>query len=494
MQPLTVIVLVAFVYYAPTIYKKIVSNFKLRSIPTVGASNPLTSYIGAYRFHQYAKELIKEGHRKYRGSVFKIPTITCWMIVVSVPDKVEEIRCAPDDVLSVRGAFEEKFVLDFSRTMLDEVAHVVKTSLTRNVEVRFPDVYDEIIAAFSDHIPARSNEWINIMAYPTIRDIVCRASNRMLVGLPLCRDPDFLELNKQFLVDVSKAFSLVNMVPPILQPLIKPFIMNVTNDFKRGMKHISPLVKERSEREAQYGKHWAEGPNDLLSWLVEISKGKGRSLREITMFILFIDFVAINTTTTTVTQSLYNLAYYPEYVQPLREEIEAVIQEQGWSKASVAMMTKLDSFVKETMRLSPLGAFPITRKTIKDFTFSDGTTIPAGNLISVAVPCIHTDPDNYVDPEIFDGLRFEKMRGEEGELQSKYSLVSLDLSYLLFGHGRHACPGRFFAAGELKTILAYILLNYDVKMADGGGRPENTWFGQTSFPHTKAEVLFRKRV
>ena len=71
------------------------------------------------------------------------------------------------------------------------------------------------------------------MAYPTIRDIVCRASNRMLVGLPLCescpvvnrillnvtgRDPDFLELNKQFLVDVSKAFSLVNMVPPILQP------------------------------------------------------------------------------------------------------------------------------------------------------------------------------------------------------------------------------------------------------------------------------------
>jgi cytochrome P450 len=50
------------------------------------------------------------------------------------------------------------------------------------------------------------------------------------------------------------------------------------------------------------------------------------------------------------------LATYPEYVQPLREEIEAVIQEQGWSKASVAKMTKLDSFVKETMRLSPIAA------------------------------------------------------------------------------------------------------------------------------------------
>ena len=34
----------------------------------------------------------------------------------------------------------------------------------------------------------------------------------------------------------------------------------------------------------------------------------------------------------------------------------------------------------------------MTRKTMKDFTFSDGTTISAGNLVTVAAPCIHTDP------------------------------------------------------------------------------------------------------
>ena len=43
-------------------------------------------------------------------------------------------------------------------------------------------------------------------------------------------------------------------------------------------------------------------------------------------------------------------------MHPLREEIEAVIEEQGWSKASIANMTKLDSFVKESMRLVPLSA------------------------------------------------------------------------------------------------------------------------------------------
>ncbi|KAF8697501.1 hypothetical protein AX14_001359 [Amanita brunnescens Koide BX004] len=217
--------------------------------------------------------------------------------------------------------------------------------------------------------------------------------------------------------------------------------------------------------------------NDVLSWLVEISKGKKRSLEEIT----------------TITHSLYNLATYPEYVQPLREEVEAVIQEQGWSKASITKMTKLDSFIKETMRLSPNAAFSMRRKAIKDFIFSDGTIIPAGNRLSVAIPCIHTDPDNYVDPETFDGLRFEKMRGKEGEPKSKHSLVSLDLDYLLFSHGRHACPGRFFAVNEIKAMLAHILLNYDVKLANDGGRPDNMWLGRASFANTKAEVLFRKR-
>jgi hypothetical protein len=57
----------------------------------------------------------------------------------------------------------------------------------------------------------------------------------------------------------------------------------------------------------------------------------------------------------------------------------------------------------------------------------------------------------------------------------------------------YCSPGRFFAANELKAILCHILLNYDIKMANGGGRPEDMWFGRSSLPNTKAEVLFRKR-
>jgi len=130
---------------------------------------------------------------------------------------------------------------------------------------------------------------------------------------------------------------------------------------------------------------------------------------------------------------------------------------------------------------------------MKDFTFSDGTTIPAGNIISLAASCMQTDPDYYSDPETFDGFRFHKIREQEGE-SSKYLISSLDLDYVLFGHGRHACPGRFFAATEVKAMLAHIVLNYDVKMTNGGGRPVNECYGASSLPNTKAEVLFRKRL
>ena len=46
---------------------------------------------------------------------------------------------------------------------------------------------------------------------------------------------------------------------------------------------------------------------------------------------------------------------HPEYIQPLREEIEAIIEKEGWTKASVMKMRKLDSFLKESIRMHPLG-------------------------------------------------------------------------------------------------------------------------------------------
>ena len=42
----------------------------------------------------------------------------------------------------------------------------------------------------------------------------------------------------------------------------------------------------------------------------------------------------------------------PEYIQPLREEVESIVKEQGWTKTSILNMRKLDSFLREAQRLN----------------------------------------------------------------------------------------------------------------------------------------------
>jgi len=51
---------------------------------------------------------------------------------------------------------------------------------------------------------------------------------------------------------------------------------------------------------------------------------------------------------------LYDLAISPQYVNDLRKEIEEIVGTEGWSKLSMIKMQKLDSFVKESIRLSPM--------------------------------------------------------------------------------------------------------------------------------------------
>jgi cytochrome P450 len=99
------------------------------------------------------------------------------------------------------------------------------------------------------------------------------------------------------------------------------------------------------------------------------------------------------------------------------------------------------------------------------------------------VTALHPDADK------FDGFRFSRMREDAAraghndvEVDSKekatagivrQQMVSTAPDHIIFGHGRHACPGRFFVAMEGKTMLAHILLNYDVKADVEGVRPPN---------------------
>lgn len=61
-----------------------------------------------------------------------------------------------------------------------------------------------------------------------------------------------------------------------------------------------------------------------------------------------------------------------------------------------------------------------------------------------------------------------------------------------FGHGTHACPGRFFAANEVKIALIFTLLNYDWKLPEGV-KPQISEFGVALNTDVTVQILIRKR-
>lgn len=101
------------------------------------------------------------------------------------------------------------------------------------------------------------------------------------------------------------------------------------------------------------------------------------------------------------------------------------------------------------------------------------------------------DTDIYEKPDEFDGYRFERMRNDAAK-QNQAHLVSTGPAHLGFGHGQHACPGRFFAANEIKVALCHLVMKYDWKLAPGYN-PRLFEYGFSVGVDQSARVMVRRR-
>lgn len=121
---------------------------------------------------------------------------------------------------------------------------------------------------------------------------------------------------------------------------------------------------------------------------------------------------------------------------------------------------------------------------------SDGTVIPKGARTIVAHDRMQ-DPAVYSRPDEWIGDRFYQMRQKAGG-ESKGQFVTTSSDHTGFGHGLHACPGRFFAANESKVVLCFLLMNYNWSLC-GHGRPNDLYSGTELIANPEGRVLFKRR-
>ena len=359
-------------------------------------------------------------------------------------------------------------------------------------------MWEELESTLSLEFPP-CNEWTSIKISEKLQRIVAKMSGRVFVGPELCHSDAYLDAAIHIAHEASAAVQSISKLPLWKRPFIStrlPEVRTLRSRQEKVQSVLCPVLEERVRMNEM------DRPDDMLTWIINAQKQHGkRSLETMAKLQIALHLAAINTTSEMATNAFYNLAAMPELVPELRTEICAVLQKFDGlvSTKSLQAMKKLDSFLKETARLhppflcetfnpmlspvirgintvnhvnfgSPTASFE--RKVLQTFTLSNGQVIPVGALIKVPSQAIMTDPVLFPDPDRFDALRFYNLRQQEniskdGRVLSNVranQFVASDKASLVFGYGRHACPGRFLAADELKMILVNILQSYDVRL------------------------------
>ncbi|KAJ7290003.1 hypothetical protein C8J57DRAFT_1492749 [Mycena rebaudengoi] len=126
---------------------------------------------------------------------------------------------------------------------------------------------------------------------PVVTDIVARINGRLFVGLPLCRDPEYLKFSIKHTIDVAVAGRLIGCVFRILGPLMSSRKRNM----RQAMTLLGPLVADRIAMFEEQGGDSPEKPNDLVSWLLDMAQPYQRTVPAVVQRILVVIMAAIHT-------------------------------------------------------------------------------------------------------------------------------------------------------------------------------------------------------
>ncbi|KAJ4302892.1 hypothetical protein N0V90_001783 [Kalmusia sp. IMI 367209] len=455
-----------------------------------------------YEDHEQA---MLEGTLKVRDMVNIYPTIpfvveTQRPLVIVPTNCYEELSRIPQTKASFWGVQKQEMCAEYTGIFQHnvELNQALRLHLHRNLAGTVDQVEDKIDWVFEREL-GHSDSWKAFRVHEVVVRIVARLVAGVFVGQRFTRDDEWTELSLGLATDLVYARDAIKRWPIWAQPIVGPFlpdIRTVNRQISRMAEMLKPVIKDSvlegsgSMRRTVYDEEkinlegeGTEPEGTFMSWV--LSRLDTTDPEVLARVQLSLSFASINTTTNALCFIWLDLAARPEYTQPLRDEIEEVIRQDNvqedekgvlrWKQASLNKLWKLDSFMKESSRLSKNGITNL-RMVMDPITLSTGHRLPKGTRIAFDTRSVHTStttqafspeynpPDNK-PPNEFDGFRFYRLRKMAGK-ENKHRFVTSSPESLTWGYGDHACPGRFFADYELKVLLVEFLRKWDFRVRD----------------------------
>ncbi|ETS77988.1 hypothetical protein PFICI_10050 [Pestalotiopsis fici W106-1] len=450
-------------------------------------------------FFAGAAALYDQGYAAFRDKPFRLTTVDGERIVVPT-SALDELRRLPDETISNKEALNKTVENRYTGLHADNklLNHIIRADLTRNLSRLNPRLGEEV-ARTVDEVLGPCEDWTRVTIHQKFLRIVAIVSGQIFLGPELCRKEEYLYASINYTVDVFAAIRKLKAWHHLLRPVAQYFIPEIKtlNEHRiKAREFLLPIIKERKAAAAA----GQELPDDMLQWMINKADEFQFSDQELADTQLTLSLAAIHTTSATATDILSELVVRPEVVEELRGEIKEVLQRHDGviHTQTLFEMKLLDSVMREAQRVSPFNQARFSRYVSKPVTLSNGIHLPAGYTIESPHGPVMRDTAIYPDADKFDAHRFADLRAARVpdpvnyKSREQYQFVSVTKENMSFGFGAHACPGRFFAANEIKLILSRLLLQYDLRLPEGTQIPPRLIAGAQSQANPKLQIELRK--
>ncbi|XP_017468128.1 PREDICTED: probable cytochrome P450 6a21 [Rhagoletis zephyria] len=187
----------------------------------------------------------------------------------------------------------------------------------------------------------------------------------------------------------------------------------------------------------------------------EVSITVGELAAQAYLFLI----AGFETSSTTLSFALYELAQHEDVQQRARDEILEVMARHGDKLTYECMseMVYLNQIISETLRLYTV--LPIlNRQCLEDYPVPGFPKYVIKRNMRVLIPAgaMHRDPDLYTNPDKFDPEHFSPEKVAQRDV----------IEFLPFGEGPRNCIGMRFGQMQARVGLACLLSNFKFIVCD----------------------------
>ncbi|TGO16642.1 hypothetical protein BPAE_0481g00020 [Botrytis paeoniae] len=505
-QTLSVVLLGTFAVALSTSYATKQKYGSLR--PLQYAMAWIKECINEWGYLYNAPRMIQEGYEEANGAPFVVRSPGLSHTFVSSQKFIKEIDMAPDSVLSLQAAAKQVLQPQYSMAEFNwfeqrgidttPLGRTLRSLLTNNIPNLLPVTRTGTGTILDDMFDAEQKPHLSEI----MRQAVASTNAIALFGQEQAKNKEFMHAAIDFIEKTIIIAEVVRLLPPFLAPYLGRFVAGRFGSHKIIYNTLVPIAQQRLDEQAQAKLgHKVPEHKDCIQWVMEqtFKTSKPWSAERIIHEIMALWFGSVHAMKMSLEFAIHELCLHPEYAEPLRKEFEG--PEYKIFETTGNGLPLMDSFLKESARLSPVDNLSTRRKALEPFTLSDGTIIAKDHWICTPLKPMMRDARNYARPLEFHGFRHVDAAtllavSNTGSFQSpepeKASPITDINDWQIWGTGRMACPGRFYAVAAMKQIFGLIITKYDCTLSDVNAPRFTTW-RNCNVPSPEAPVVLHAR-